>query len=112
MHRIILKLLNGEERVGEVMLFNVNQPTFLMQAERGDGTKEALTIRMDAVKAVLFLKKDKGEDAHLRNETIKQSTYAGTMAFRLVVEFHDGEIISGFNPYIQPQRQELLYRST
>jgi hypothetical protein len=45
MPKIILKLRNGEEKTGDVMLFNINQPTFQMQADRGDGTKENLTIR-------------------------------------------------------------------
>lgn len=45
MSKIILKLQNGEEKTGEVMLFNINQPTFQMQTDQGDGTKETLTIR-------------------------------------------------------------------
>jgi hypothetical protein len=95
MPKIILKLQNGEEKTGEVMLFNINQPTFQMQTDRGDGTKETLTIRMETVKAVLFLKKDESGGTRLRTETIDNSKYAGTMAFRLVVEFQDGEVISG-----------------
>jgi hypothetical protein len=102
MPKVTAKLQNGEEKTGEVMLFNINQPTFQMQADRGDGTKENLTIRMDTVKTVLFLKKDEGEGTRLHTETIAQSTYAGNMAFRLVVEFQDGEVISGstlkYNP--------------
>ncbi|MFA6054290.1 MAG: hypothetical protein WC769_02825 [Thermodesulfovibrionales bacterium] len=95
MPKIILKLRNGEEKTGEVLLFNINQPTFQMQTDRGDGTKETLTIRMETIKAVLFLKKDEGGGTRLRTETIAQSTYAGTTAFRLLVEFQDGEVISG-----------------
>jgi hypothetical protein len=102
MPKVTVKLQNGEEKTGEVMLFNINQPTFQMQADRGDGTKENLTIRMDTVKTVLFLKKYEGEGTRLHTETIAQSTYAGSMAFRLVVEFQDGEVISGstlkYNP--------------
>jgi len=45
MPKIILKLQNGEEKTGEVLLFNINQPTFQLQTDRGDGTKETLTIR-------------------------------------------------------------------
>jgi hypothetical protein len=45
MQKIILKLRNGEETIGEVLLFNFNQPTFQMQNERGDGTKKTITIR-------------------------------------------------------------------
>lgn len=102
MQKVILKLQNGDEKTGEVMLFNINQPTFQIQVDRGDGTKETMTIRMENVKAVLFLKKDEGEGSRLRTENIEQSTYAGTMAYRLIVEFQDGEIISGstlkYNP--------------
>ena len=103
MQKIILKLRNGEEKTGEVLLFNINQPTFQMQADRGDGTKETLTIRMVNVKSVLFLKKDEGGGTRLRTETIEQSTYAGTMAFRLVVEFQDGEVISGSTLKYRPE---------
>ena len=102
MPKIIVKLQDGEEKTGEVLFFNINQPTFQMQADLGDGTKETLTIRMVNVKSILFLKKDEGGGTRLRTETIEQSVYAGTMAFRLIVEFQDGEVISGstlkYNP--------------
>ncbi len=45
MPKIIVKLQDGEEKAGEVLFFNINQPTFQMQADLGDGTKETLTIR-------------------------------------------------------------------
>jgi len=40
MPKIIVKFQDGEEKTGEVLLFNINQPTFQMQADRGDGSKE------------------------------------------------------------------------
>jgi hypothetical protein len=45
MPKIIVKFRDGKEKTGEVLLFNINQPTFKMQTDRGDGTKETLTIR-------------------------------------------------------------------
>jgi hypothetical protein len=45
MPKIIVKFQDGKEETGEVSFFNINQPTFQMQADRGDETKETLTIR-------------------------------------------------------------------
>ena len=90
---IIVKLKNGEEKTGEVMQFNTSQPIFRMRADRDDGTKEALTIAMDAVKAILFLKSEEDKGTRLRPEAADQS--AESMDFRLVIEFQDGEVMSG-----------------
>jgi len=95
MPKVIVKFRDGEEKTGDVMLFNVNQPTFQLKVDKGGGVSEMHNIRIDAVKAIFFLKKEEKHDTLLRTETIDNSTYAGTLAFKLVVEFPDGEIISG-----------------
>jgi hypothetical protein len=95
MPRVIVKFTTGEEKTGEVMLFNVNQPTFQLKVDKGNDVSEMQNVRIDAVKAIFFLKKEEKQGTLLRTETIDNSTYAGTLAFKLVVEFPDGEIISG-----------------
>jgi hypothetical protein len=95
MPKVIVKFINGEEKTGDVVLFNVNQPTFQLKVAKEGGISEVQNIRIDAVKAIFFLKKEEKHGTLLRTETIDNSTYAGTLAFKLVVEFPDGEIISG-----------------
>ena len=95
MPKVIVKFINGEEKTGDVVLFNVNQPTFQLKVDKGDGVAEMQNIRIDAIKALFFLKKEEKQDTLLRTETIDNSAYAGTVALKLVVEFPDGEIISG-----------------
>lgn len=95
MARVTVKYLHGEEITGEVMLFNVNKPTFPLQVEGPGGIPETRAVRVDAVKMILFLKKEEPGGSRVRTETIDQSIYAGTLAFRLIVEFRDGEVIHG-----------------
>lgn len=90
-----MKFLTGEEKAGDAMMFNLNKPAFHMQVETGEGKTETQSVRLDSVKMILFLKKEALPGSHLRTETIDQSIYAGTLAFRLRVEFRDGEVISG-----------------
>ncbi len=102
MPRVIVKLVNGEEKTGNVLAFNINQPVFHLQEEKEGGRLEAHTIGLDMVKSILFLTKEGLAGSHLRTETIDQSTFAGTVAFRLAVEFKDGSVLNGtaikYNP--------------
>jgi hypothetical protein len=102
MQKVIVKFQNGEEKSGEIMLFNLNQQVLQFYAYKNGGEKELQVVRMDTVKAILFLKKEETYGSHFRTETIENSIYAGTLAFRIVVEFKDGEIMSGstlkYNP--------------
>ncbi len=102
MQKVIVKFQNGEEKFGEIMLFNMNQQVLQFYEYMNSGEKELQMVRMDTVKAILFLKKEETYGGYLRTETIENSIYAGTLAFRIVVEFNDGEIMSGstlkYNP--------------
>lgn len=95
MAAVIIKFVSGEEREGEVTLFNVNKPAFQLRVTDKEGKTEIQTIRTDSVKMVLFLKSLEKEGASLRTETIEQSIYAGTLAFKLRVAFKDGEVVNG-----------------
>lgn len=102
MQKVIVKFQNSEEKSGEIMLFNMNQQVLQFYEYKSAGGKEMQLVPMNTVKAILFLKKEEIHGGHLRTETIDKSIYAGTLAFRIVVEFNDGEIMSGstlkYNP--------------
>ncbi len=93
--KVLVKFLTGEEKKGDIMLFNVNNPTFPLQVEKEDGTSEMHTVIIDSVKAIYFLKKEQLSKTSLRRETIEQSKYAGPVALKLMVEFKDGEVLHG-----------------
>lgn len=93
--KVLVKFLTGEEKKGDIMFFNVSNPTFPLQIEKEDGTSEMHTVTIDSVKAICFLKKEESSETSLRRETIEQTRYAGTVAFKLMVEFKDGEILHG-----------------
>jgi hypothetical protein len=93
--KVIVKFLTGEEKKGNIMFFNTNNPTFPLQVAKEDETSEMHTVIIDSVKAIYFLKKEELGKTTLRKETIEQSKYAGTVAFKLMVEFKDGELLHG-----------------
>jgi small nuclear ribonucleoprotein (snRNP)-like protein len=95
MVKLLVKLRNGEEMKGELLSFNANLPAFHVIVEKDSGRTHNVTVSMDSVKAVFFLKKEDGADSLIRNQTIEQSVFAGTLGFRLDVEFKDGEMIHG-----------------
>lgn len=102
MPRVIVKFISGEEQTGDVLYFNINQPNFHLQVGYEKGKSEIHTVNINSVKAILFLKKEEPSVSLLRRETIEQSMFAGTLAYKLVVEFKDGEVINGstlkYNP--------------
>jgi hypothetical protein len=95
MAKVIVKFLTGEEKIGNIVSFNINEPTFSLHVEKEGGKSELHTVKIDSVKAIHFLKKEEPSGSNLRTETIDQSIYAGTMASKLMVEFKDGELING-----------------
>lgn len=92
--RVVVQYLNGKELTGRILAFNPKRPVFHLQTE-DEGKTSGIPIRTDDVKAILFLKKQGGEHSAIHFETIDQSTYAGTVSFRLMVEFKDGSVING-----------------
>jgi hypothetical protein len=95
MHHVIVKLLNGEEKRGDVFSFNMNSPVFYLQTKNKKGETGNQPIKIDLVKQIFFLKKKENNASILHKETIDQSTYAGALPYRLVVELKDGQIIDG-----------------
>ena len=95
MAKVRIGLQNGEEIKGDLLSLNINHPTFYVTSDRDDGKTITITVRMDSVKAIYFLKKAEVSTSIVHTETIEQSVFAGTHGFRLDVEFMDGEIIHG-----------------
>ncbi len=95
MHHVIVKFLEGGEKAGEVFSFNMNFPVFYLQAKNAKGEAENFPVKVDTVKQIIFLKKKDSNGNILHKETIDQSTYAGVLPYRLMVEFKDGQRIDG-----------------
>jgi len=125
MEHVVVIFANGQEIPGKTMFFNPKKFTFPLQVETG-GKTEILTVRFEDVKKVLFLKSEREEGAPsaARRETIDQSAFVSTVAFKLAVEFLDGEVLTGstlrYNPtekgfFVTPlnpaDRSERIYVS-
>jgi hypothetical protein len=101
MPKVIVKFLNGTERSGSVLAFNVNLPTFPLNVMDDKGTPAILKVNINSVKAIYFPKA--GEPGiQVRTETLDQSVYSGGFGFKLVVEFNDGEVINGTSQKYSP----------
>lgn len=94
MAKVIVKFLNGEEKAGNVLSLNFSRPTFYLQAENAEGKHESRLVHMDSVSEILFPKDDENE-TRIRTETIEQSVVAGASAFKILVEFNDGDVVNG-----------------
>ncbi len=103
MHHVIVKFLNGEEKRGEIFNFNPNFPVFYLQVKNAAGSIENQPIKVDLVKQIFFLKKTSEDESILHKETIDQSTYAGVLPYKLVVELKDGQIIDGSTNRYHPK---------
>lgn len=57
MARVIVKFPGGEEKTGDVLNFNMNNPTFFLQIENKEGNRETQAVRLNSVKMIHFLKK-------------------------------------------------------
>lgn len=104
MNPVNVYFADGTSKAGKALFFNVNKQTFPLQVETAAGKLEVLTVRLDNVKKILFLKKDADAlpESPLHRETIDQSTFASSVALKLAVEFKDGELLTGstvkYNP--------------
>ena len=95
MARVIVKLRSGEELSGDTLSFNPNMQAFYVHVEKEGEGAENLPVTMNSVKAIFFLRKEAVDESVVHMETIDQSVFAGTYAFRLHVEFGDGEMLHG-----------------
>ncbi len=105
MHHVIVKFFEGEEKTGEVFSFNMNFPVFYLQAKNNKGEIENLPIKVDSVKQIIFLKKKDSNGNFRHKETIDQSTYAGVLPYRLMVELKDGQRIDGSTNKYDPKEK-------
>ena len=95
MSKVIVKYISGETKTGTILSFNVNQPIFYLQIENEAGKGASSPERMDSIREIRFLKKEGPTGSLVHRETIDQSLFAGTMAFKLTVEFDDGSVLTG-----------------
>jgi hypothetical protein len=102
MAKVLVRLRSGELIKGDLLSLNVARPSFYLVAEKDDGKTNTITVNMDSLKAIFFLKKEEKDTSVVHTETIEQSVVAGLHGFRLDVEFRDGEMIHGsahkYNP--------------
>lgn len=101
MPKVIIKFLNGTERSGSVLAFNVNLPAFHLNVMDDKGRTTSEPVNMNSVKAIYFPKVE-GPELQVRTETLEHSVYTGGLGFKLVVEFNDGEVINGSSQKYSP----------
>lgn len=94
MSLVVVNFLSGEEARGNVLYFSGDKPTFHLQVTGPDNQPETRSVYLSTVRTVSFLKTT-GIRPHLREEKIHHSVYAGTLAFKLVVELDNGQILHG-----------------
>jgi hypothetical protein len=103
MSRVAVQFADGKEVVGIAVFFNAQKPSFPLEVHTEEGRTLSRTIRLDEAKKILFLKPGPDAGSSLHRETIDQSTFASTLAFKLVVEFQDGEVVTGTAVKYSPQ---------
>jgi hypothetical protein len=97
MNPVVVYFEDGQSKAGKALFFNLAKTTFPLQVETEEGKTEVLTVRLDDVKKIQFLKKEAGEapESSLHRETIDQSTFVSSVSLKLAVELQDGEVLTG-----------------
>ncbi len=122
MNKAVVQFIDGREKKGTIPFFNLAKQTFPFETKSDDGKKDILmTVHIEEVRKILFLKKDR-ESALVNKENISQTQFAGNIAYKLVVEMNDGEVLTGttlkYSPgeksfFLQPlnpsDRSERIY---
>ena len=104
MANAIIRFLDGSEKKGLIPFFNLAKQTFPFETRSNDGKSKIQTVvHIEEVKKIMFLKKGADEDGSaVRKETISQTQFAGSIAYKLIVEMNDGEVLTGttlkYNP--------------
>jgi hypothetical protein len=106
--KLIVRFIKGEEKHGGALTFSATMPTFYLHAEEESGNVETFLVKIDEVKAILFLKEDKLPEIRLHTQTIIPAMLAGPVAFHLTVEFHDGEIMYGTTLRYDPREKNFF----
>ncbi|HEX9902494.1 MAG TPA: hypothetical protein VGB72_06495 [Acidobacteriota bacterium] len=103
MSLIVVQFADGQEMMGRAVFFNLQKPTFPLEVQAEEGRTLSRIVKLDEVKRILFLKPGAESRSALHRETIDQSSFASTVAFKLAVEFQDGEVLTGSAVKYSPQ---------
>ena len=103
MSLIVVQFADGQEMMGRAVFFNLHKPTFSLEVQAEEGRTLSRIVKLDEVKRILFLKPGAESRSALHRETIDQSSFASTVAFKLAVEFQDGEVLTGSAVKYSPQ---------
>ncbi|MCX6565313.1 MAG: hypothetical protein NTW38_02645 [Candidatus Aminicenantes bacterium] len=96
MSKVVVQFLDGKSKRGSIPFFNPAKQTVPFETTSEDGKSNIqMTVHIEEIKKILFLKKASTEDSAVRKETISQTHFAGTVAYKLVVEMNDGEVLTG-----------------
>jgi hypothetical protein len=97
MSNAIIQFLDGKEKRGIIPFFNLAKQTFPFETKSDDGkSKIQMVVHIEEIKKILFLKKTAEEERSIvHKETIAQTHFAGTIAYKLIVEMNDGEVLTG-----------------
>ncbi|MBN1938486.1 MAG: hypothetical protein JW843_02800 [Candidatus Aminicenantes bacterium] len=95
MNKAVVQFIDGREKKGMIPFFNLAKQTFPFETKSDDGKMNVLlTVHIEEVRKINFLKTDK-EFSAVKKETIAQTQFAGNIAYKLVVEMNDGEVLTG-----------------
>jgi len=95
MSKAVVQFIDGREKKGTIPFFNLAKQTFPFETKSDDGKTDILmTVHIEEIRKIHFLKRDR-EAAAVKKETISQTQYAGAIAYKLVVEMNDGEVMTG-----------------
>ncbi len=116
---IEIMFLDGNKTEGRVMSFSIKRNLFHLLIGDTEESQTTKPIMFKDVKMIHFLKEeDKSEHYKLIEEGIKKSESASPVAYKLIVEFKDGEFLHGsahkYGPdeqgfYIVPDNPESPY---
>jgi hypothetical protein len=90
--RVIARFSDGRMLKGMTQDFAPNRETFHIY-EGGDLSSKAVEVRMEELKAVLYVKDFEGNNEHRREYRFDKTVGHGRKA---EVTFYDGEVVAGF----------------
>ncbi len=109
MSEVVIQFLDGKSKRGAIPFFHPDKRTVPFETTSADGkSKIQTTVAIEEVKKIQFLKKDSLEDSAVHKETIAQTQFAGTVAYKLVVEMNDGEILTGTTLRYDPDEKSFF----
>ena len=109
MSKVVIQFLDGTSKRGDIPFFNPAKQTVPFETASEDGKSLVqTTLHIEEIKKILFLKKDAAEESAIRKETIAQTQFAGTVAYKLIVEMNDGEVLTGTTLKYSPQEKSFF----